>query len=629
MDNAEAYGDTFELLTFKKAIEAEPPILSDYQVLLLGVSEAEIANLIEQNAFVKPDEERWDEVEAETLATVAALRKAMKRHRIRHAVSFHSSIKRARRFALYNDAFTSSLPEYGSLDTFHVSSKVSTGERVRELREFEKSRRALITNARCLTEGVDVPDIDCVLFADPRRSTVDIVQATGRALRLAKGKKKGYVVVPVLVADGQDSEAFVNGTAFGEVMTILRALASNDERITEYFQTVSQRPRSHSGIVSIDVDEVLAEKINLEQFAEAIQLRVWEKLARLSWRPFQEAREHVRSLKLASSSEWRSWCQGELPGKKKRSPDIPAAPERVYADQGWKSWGDWLGTGRRHEGAWRDFKSARRFSHSLKLKSWSEWSAWCKGELEGKPKRPTDIPASPSKVYLHMGWIGMGDWLGTGRLHSRDWRDFESARRWVQRLKLRAYSEWKAWCRGELPGKPEKPANIPGQPAGVYSDRGWKGWGDWLGTGVIAPQNRKWREFESARRFARELGLRGQADWSAWCRGQITGKPKRPLDMPSHPDRAYRNQGWESLGDWLGTGKRRRGTGWRDFESARRFVRSLRLKGEREWRLWVKGGLPGKRNRPQDIPTNPYKVYSDQGFEGWADWLGTTRRKRS
>ena len=97
------------------------------------------------------------------------------------------------------DVLGHAIAEYGELDTFHVSGMMPTAVRSRTVEEFAKSRQALITNARCLSEGVDVPNIDCVLFADPRRSTVGIVQAVGRALRVAEGKRRGYVVVPVLL----------------------------------------------------------------------------------------------------------------------------------------------------------------------------------------------------------------------------------------------------------------------------------------------------------------------------------------------------------------------------------------------------------------------------------------------
>ena len=96
----------------------------------------------------------------------------------------------------------------------HISSKKTAGERSDLLREFVGHKRALMTNARCLTEGVDVPAIDCVMFADPKQSRVDIVQAAGRALRQYRGKDCGYIVVPLIVPEKMDFEKFAETTAF-------------------------------------------------------------------------------------------------------------------------------------------------------------------------------------------------------------------------------------------------------------------------------------------------------------------------------------------------------------------------------------------------------------------------------
>ena len=205
-------------------LEYAPPILSDYRIISIAVSRGEVAELIRKNVFVRPDWDRWNkEIEADMLASLIALRKAMAKHPIRHAVSFHSSIQRAELFRAHKDAFNHAFPKYGSLETFHVSGKTPTGTRARIIGEFAQTHRALITNARCLTEGVDVPGIDCVLFADPRRCAVNIVQAVGRALRPAPGKKLGYVIVPILHdADATPDDIF-ESDSFQEILTTLRA----------------------------------------------------------------------------------------------------------------------------------------------------------------------------------------------------------------------------------------------------------------------------------------------------------------------------------------------------------------------------------------------------------------------
>jgi predicted helicase len=75
----------------------------------------------------------------------------------------------------------------------------------------------VVTNARCLTAGVDVPALDAVVFVDPRSSRVDVVQAVGRVLRRAEGKDLGYVVVPVPVPDGGNAAAAVADSSFAPV----------------------------------------------------------------------------------------------------------------------------------------------------------------------------------------------------------------------------------------------------------------------------------------------------------------------------------------------------------------------------------------------------------------------------
>jgi len=98
----------------------------------------------------------------------------------------------------------------------------------REMRDFRAAARAVMSNARCLTEGVDVPAVDMVAFLSPRRSRVDIVQATGRAMRRSPGKARGYVLVPLYVelATGETVEAAVNRAEFDEVWDVLNSLQS-------------------------------------------------------------------------------------------------------------------------------------------------------------------------------------------------------------------------------------------------------------------------------------------------------------------------------------------------------------------------------------------------------------------
>src|SRR5262249_23657054 len=93
----------------------------------------------------------------------------------------------------------------------------------------------------------------------------------------------------------------------------------------------------------------------------------------------------------------------------------------------------------------------------------------------------------------------------------------------------------------------KKPDDIPNALHMVYKSEGWTSWGDWLGTGTVAPWLRKWRPFKQAREFVRSLGLKNQAEWRAYVRSG-----RKPSDIPSNAHLVYKHDGWEGYADWFG-----------------------------------------------------------------------------
>ena len=119
---------------------------------------------------------------------------------------------------------------------------MSTAARDGLMTEFKAARRAVMSNARCLTEGIDVPTVDMVAFLTPKRSKVDIVQAVGRAMRNAPGKTTGYILVPLYVeqAQGESLDAAVARAEFDEVWAVLQALQEQDEVLDDIIQSWSE-----------------------------------------------------------------------------------------------------------------------------------------------------------------------------------------------------------------------------------------------------------------------------------------------------------------------------------------------------------------------------------------------------
>lgn len=491
MDDPELFGDTVELLTFKEAIEMRPPVLSDYQVLTIGVKESEIRRLVETNSFVRPDKGKWSDVTAAAFASLIALRRAVSEHGVRHAVSFHSSIERAKSFRTLSDQFNQAFPEQPRVESFHVSGKMTTGARDRELQAFRAAKPSLVTNARCLTEGVDVPRIDCVMFCDPKGSTVDVVQAAGRALRRAEDKTLGHIIVPMVVKDSESLADAVKGSAFKFVMFVLRALAANDQRIVEEFRTISNgKPLHGKRIVNFDFAEVLPVKVEAEKFVQAIRVQAWGKLAQLSPMSYEEACDLVRGIGIRNQKQWKAWRGGRRPDLPPVPPDLPGQPNEVYRGRGWVTWGEFFGTGTvaTRVLVHRTFEEARDFARSLGFTSPNEWLAWRSRGMPGKPKRPRDIPSRPHEFYKDE-WTDWPDFLGYGKKLGREWWTFDKARAWVHKLELWRYRpqgggqrSWKEYCYKGFPGLPPRPKDsIPTAPDMVYAKSGWKGFQDWVG----------------------------------------------------------------------------------------------------------------------------------------------------
>jgi superfamily II DNA or RNA helicase len=597
MDDPARYGGDAFSMTFMAAIERG--IIPNLTIVVVAVAEAEIERLLRDRRFIRLKAKHEDEViRTEDLVSALALRKAMQKYGIRRTLGFHASKRRCRLAGDIQELIGRLLPKYGSLDVFHVDGDMTSGERDSELRAFEASERALLTNVRVFVEGVDCPSMDAVIFADPKQSVIDIVQGVGRALRPFKGKEAGYAIIPTVVeADGSPSNK-----TYSEVVRVTSALGSTNRVITDYFAAIAKdEPWTGPGVFEVLGDVEVGIKIDLEQVNKAVSVRTYQRT--VEWMSFLEARRWVHRLRLTSYSAWRAFAATPA-----RPVDIPSDPYSIYADQGWRGWGDWIGTGRIADQyrEYRPFEAARAFARALGLRNGEEWKAYARSG-----QKPEDIPANPDRTYLESGWNGWGDWLGTGwiAVQLREYRPFEEARAFARSLGLKKAVEWYAYAKSRA-----KPADIPASPEGAYRDSGYRGMGDWLGTGFIPSYQRKYRSFEAARAFARSLGLRSQAQWSAFAKSGF-----KPDDIPTAPSRVYRDLGWISMGDWIGTGRvADQLKVYRPFEEARAFARSLGLKNQKEWRQFAK-----TNKKPDDIPAFVEDTYRDSGWSGWGHWLGT------
>jgi hypothetical protein len=324
------------------------------------------------------------------------------------------------------------------------------------------------------------------------------------------------------------------------------------------------------------------------------------------FRSFNETCEFAKSSKIKTGMQWKELGkQGKLPK------DIPNRPDHVYKNKGWTTWGDFLGTGFVMSSLrkYRDFDKSREFTHKLNFKSRVDWQKYLKSG-----KKPKDIPNKPDHVYKNKGWKGWGDFLGTGNMSPSDkaltWLSFIETRKFTHSLNLTNQEEWHDYCKSG-----NKPDNIPTTPNTAYKKTGWVSWGDFLGTGFIAHQKRKYGSFEITKKIIQDFNIKNISEWNTFAKSK-----DKPDNIPANPPEVYKDQ-WTTWGDWLGTNTvANQNKEFLIFEKVQEFVQKLNFKNREEWEKYSKSG-----KKPDNIPANPGLAYKNKGWKGWGYFLGTGR----
>ena len=227
MNDAQVFGPVLHRLPFGQAVSKG--LLCDYRVLVIGIREAPGS--------------RPSPGPLPASVTLAALQDAVTRFGVRRVLSFHTRVASAAAFAEQAASAPEGWPAGHRVWAAAVSARTPACRRRMQLGRLAAAGGTtvgIVSNAGCLTEGVDVPAVDGVLFADPRRSLVDIVQAAGRVLRPAPGKEIGTIIIPVALPAGGDDEEALLGSRFAHVWAVLRALRAQDDRLAAELDMLSR-----------------------------------------------------------------------------------------------------------------------------------------------------------------------------------------------------------------------------------------------------------------------------------------------------------------------------------------------------------------------------------------------------
>ncbi|MCY4381360.1 MAG: DEAD/DEAH box helicase family protein, partial [Proteobacteria bacterium] len=243
MDDEATYGETFYHMSFAKAVEQG--YLCDYRVIVLCMDEEVVSAALQRIITSQGSSELILDDATKILGCWKALAKvglelttAETQFPMKRALAFCANIKKSKAIESGFSQVTSDkeYQEKLSCEVAHVDGSFDARSRTKLLNWLKDDTDdhvcRILTNARCLSEGVDIPALDSVLFLHPRKSQVDVVQAVGRVMRRSPGKKMGYVILPIGVpANIAPNKALEENKRYQVIWQVLNALRAHDERL--------------------------------------------------------------------------------------------------------------------------------------------------------------------------------------------------------------------------------------------------------------------------------------------------------------------------------------------------------------------------------------------------------------
>jgi predicted helicase len=238
MDDEQIYGPRAHSLSFSAAPRLG--VICPYKVIVSLIDKEMVTDFAMKHGITLVEN---DTIGARWVANLIAMDQAIKRVRATKIISFHSRVNLAIQFA--SDSPRGISQYLDGYNVHHVNGAQSSGERSGIVNAFAAAPHSLLTNARCLTEGVNIPAVDMVAFVDPRQSRVDIAQAVGRAMRKPRGpspKQLGYVLVPLFTGmnEEEDLDAAIKSEKFEAVADVLAALLEHDDELVDIIREIRE-----------------------------------------------------------------------------------------------------------------------------------------------------------------------------------------------------------------------------------------------------------------------------------------------------------------------------------------------------------------------------------------------------
>lgn len=283
MNNEETYGKCFYNYGIRQAIIEKH--LTDYRILTLYTDNDMIKSNIADNDFVKY-KNKFEDIGAKYIATALTILKQIhqKEALFDHLVTYHNTVAKSKKFVKLLKTLNKILYDDDDILITSISGSDSMRTRKKIINEFNEYHKAILCSARVLNEGINIPIINAVCFVDCRKSTSDIIQCIGRALRLYPGKTMAYIIIPIFIDDLDDSN---------NVLKILKSLIDCDSAVADYFtlrisENSNSKTNTNANVIIEEDFLISSKKINIKKWNEKINSNIWKIINKKNCNEFKE-----------------------------------------------------------------------------------------------------------------------------------------------------------------------------------------------------------------------------------------------------------------------------------------------------------------------------------------------------
>jgi len=515
MDNEEYFGKTIDAISFKESIDKH--LIVDYKIIISLFNDVMVQKLLNENKAFFTDAHDYP-VKIRTITSAISAYLSFKKYNIKKIISYHPTIKESILFTSIIKKL--SIDNKLNINCLEISTRLSRREIDNNIKIFQNSDRAIISNVNLLKEGTDINSVDAILFAYPKQSKINIVQAVGRSLRRSKNKNYAHIIIPSFQGNTEIDRKY------HVMIKMLKELKSNNGVMDKTIHKMYNEKYHWISKIDYLFDEISEDKLLIKSLIKKFKLILEEELF-LERFTYKEAMQYCLDNNIKTVSEFKKRVD-VLPK------EMPRFPHYEYKDE-WVSYPIFFSTNRKSiRIEYATFDETKKYIKDNKLYTKSNWLNNTKN-----PDFPINIPKQPDRYFK----------IKYKHLAGFEWMPYKELKKYIKiNLKNKVYNKktWESWGRGDMKGLPKKPINIPSEPIKTYEE--CKGLGYLFGTNNTKSNiiNGK-MTYEECRKYVltyfKPLGINTQVKYRDFASGKTkyVGLEWNPR-MPKSPYGSYKNE---------------------------------------------------------------------------------------